>query len=73
MMKTFRLCFRLRKEPVIDLLKIVNKHLSTLYNRDELSSRLLVIYLVFLYLLHSQGFKGYRETKRTLPIIPVKT
>ena len=36
---------------------------------QQVSSRLLVIYLVFLYLFccmhgHSQGFKGYRETKR---------
>ena len=73
MTKTFRLRFRLRKDSVIDLLKNLNKHLSALYNRGELSSRLLVIHLVFLYLLHSQGFKGYRETKKTFPIIPVKT
>ena len=48
------------------------------YNRRELSSKsLLAIYLVFLYSLHtlshSQGFKGYHETKRTFPVIPWMT
>ena len=43
--------------------------------QQELSRGLFAIYVVFLYFCmpgHSQGFKGYCETKRTIPVIPIE-
>ena len=68
-----------RKDSVMDLITILDKDLQHQSRRglpfipiQKENARVTghLFALVFLYLLHSQGFKGYCKTIRTISVIP---